>query len=94
MKYLLMYLWQLPQNLAGLLYRDYLEYRDKLYMLNITEDFDVYAKDTQGSITLGRYIFLSARADDETILYEIGHVKQSKTLGPLYLLVIGLSSIL
>lgn len=94
MKYLLMYLWQLPQNLVGLIYRDYLGYRDKLYMFNITEDFDVYAKDTQGSVTLGRYIFLSARADDETILHETGHVKQSKILGPLYLLVVGLPSIL
>ena len=75
MKYLLMYLWQLPQNLLGALYRDLLAYKEKVYLVNSTEDFDVYAKDTPGSVTLGRYIFLSARANDETILHETGHVK-------------------
>lgn len=94
MKYLLMYFWQLPQNLLGALYRDLLSYKEKAYLITSTKDFDVYAKDTPGSVTLGRYIFLSSRADEETILHETGHVKQSKILGPLYLLVIGLPSIL
>lgn len=94
MKYLLMYFWQLPQNLLGVLYRDLLSYKEKTYLITSTKDFDVYAKDTPRSVTLGRYIFLSSRADNETILHETGHVKQSKILGPLYLLVIGLPSIL
>ena len=94
MKYLLMYLWQLPQNLLGALYRDLLAYKEKVYLVNNTEDFTLYAKDTLGSVTLGRHILISSRAGSDTIKHEIGHVKQSKILGPLYLPLIGIPSIL
>lgn len=94
MKYLLMYLWQLPQNLLGALYRDLLAYKEKVYIVNNTKDFTLYAKDTLGSVTLGRYIFISSRAGSDTIKHEIGHVKQSQILGPLYLPLIGIPSIL
>lgn len=94
MKYLLMYLWQLPQNLLGALYRDLLAYKEKVYIVNNTEDFTLYAKDTLGSVTLGRHIFISSRASSDTIKHEIGHVKQSQILGPLYLPLIGIPSIL
>lgn len=94
MKYLLMYLWQLPQNLLGALYRNLLAYKEKVYIVNNTEDFTLYAKDTPGSVTLGRHIFISSRADSDTIKHEIGHVKQSQILGPLYLPLIGIPSIL
>lgn len=94
MKYLLMYLWQLPQNLLGVLYRDLLAYKEKVYLVNNTEDFTLYTKDTPGSVTLGRYIFISSRASSDTIKHETGHVKQSQLLGPLYLLLIGVPSII
>ena len=94
MKYLLMYLWQLPQNLLGALYRDLLAYKEKVYLVNNTEDFTLYAKDTPGSVTLGRHIFISCRAGSDTIKHEIGHAKQSQILGPLYLPLIGIPSIL
>lgn len=94
MKYLLMYLWQLPQNLLGALYRDLLAYKEKVYLVNNTEDFTLYAKDTSGSVTLGRHIFISSRAGSDTIKHETGHVKQSQILGPLYLPLIGIPSIL
>ena len=94
MKQLLMYLWQLPQNLLGLLYRDILTYKDEVYLLNTTENFTLYTKDTSGCVTLGRYIFISSRAGSDTIKHEIGHVKQSQILGPLYLPLIGIPSIL
>ena len=94
MKYLLMYLWQLPQNLLGALYRDLLAYKEKVYLVNNTEDFTLYAKDTPGSVTLGRHIFTSSRAGSNTIKHETGHVKQSQILGPLYLPLIGIPSIL
>ena len=94
MKYLLMYLWQLPQNLLGVLYRDLLAYKEKVYLVNNTEDFTLYTKDTPGSVALGRYIFISSRAGSNTIKHETGHVKQSQILGPLYLLLIGIPSII
>lgn len=39
------------------------------------------------------YIFLSFRATERILKHEIGHTKQSLYLGPLYLIVIGLPSI-
>ena len=54
----------------------------------------MYTKDTPGSVTLGRYIFISSRASSDTIKHETGHVKQSQLLGPLYLLLIGIPSII
>lgn len=94
MKYFLMYLWQLPQNLLGALYRDILAYKDKVSLLSTTKDYNAYTKESLGSVALGRYVFLSPNADEFTIKHELGHVKQSKLLGPLYLLIIGLPSII
>ena len=63
--------------LLGLLYRDILTYKDEVYLINNTEDFTLYTKDTSGCVTLGRYIFISSRADSDTVKHEVGHVKQS-----------------
>ena len=51
---------------------------------------------TSGSVTLGEYIFLcpSHWKDDTVLRHEQGHVKQSRKLGWLYLIVIGLPSII
>lgn len=48
----------------------------------------------QGGISLGKYIIVSQWATQKTIMHEYGHCLQSKILGPLYLLVVGLPSIL
>lgn len=86
----LLYLWQLPQNLLGLLLMLFLkgETRHKLGGLRF------YFLDTfPGGITLGEYIIVGTR-QDITVRHEFGHVLQSRKLGPLYLIVIGLPSIL
>jgi hypothetical protein len=51
---------------------------------------------TCGSVSLGKYIFLCpAHWDNEKVLlHECGHQKQSLILGWLYLLVIGIPSII
>ena len=45
-------------------------------------------------MTLGNYIFISPRATENTIKHEYGHTRQSLYLGPLYLIIIGIPSIL
>ena len=49
-----------------------------------------------GAVTLGQYVFISQTYQDQSavIRHECGHVKQSLILGPLYLIVIGIPSIL
>ena len=56
-----------------------------------------YATRMRGGLSLGRYIILNDKYKDykgNTEKHELGHCYQSVYLGPLYLLVIGLPSLL
>lgn len=95
----LLWLWQFPQNLCGIIYRSI----SKDNRICVIENNDsrsvgakVYLQKTKGGVSLGKYIFINQDYIDKEIVikHECGHVKQSKILGPLYLLVIGIPSIL
>ena len=89
MKNTLLFLWQLPQNLVGLLLRlIYKGYDDKTKGIIVRRSLKM-----SGGISLGRYIIVNQFSRDKTINHEIGHCKQSMYLGWLYLLVIGIPSI-
>lgn len=90
---ILLYIWQLPQNLAGLLlvaiYRPEEAYDYKGVRL-------YYATRMPGGISLGRYIIVSYYAKDytgKTEAHEWGHTRQSRMLGWLYLFVVGIPSL-
>lgn len=90
----IMFLWQLPQNIVALLMMPFL---GKMTLVR----YDLYAfafecEKMSGAISLGNFIFLSpACAQKEaTILHEYGHVLDSQKFGWLYLLIIGIPSIL
>ena len=89
MKNILLYIWQLPQNLLGLLLLLFykvdkiVDYKDK--KIRVCKNFS-------GGISLGNYIIV-CREDQKMIMHEYGHTLQSKMLGPLYLIVIGLPSL-
>ena len=89
-KQIVLWIWQLPQNLLGLLLMLILqgETRHRLGSIRF-----YYLKTFPGGVTLGEYIFVG-RKQDLTVRHEFGHVMQSRYLGPLYLLVIGLPSLL
>lgn len=56
-----------------------------------------YIRWNNGAVSLGMFIFMFGEywiGDEETKAHEYGHSIQSKILGPLYLLVIGLPSII
>jgi hypothetical protein len=42
---------------------------------------------------LGTHIFLRENSSDRILWHEMGHSKQSRILGPLYLLAVGLPSV-
>ena len=46
------------------------------------------------AMSLGDYLFVNPMASQRTIQHECGHSKQSDILGPLYLIVIGIPSLL
>lgn len=87
---LLLYIWQLPQNLVGLLFLLFIK-GEKRHQLGDIRFYYLFT--FPGGITLGEYILLSSRKEWH-IRHEFGHVLQSRILGPLYLPVIGLFSLI
>lgn len=90
MKQALLYAWELPQNLLGLLLRAIYKGNDSTYESSIVRRSTFF----RGGISLGKYIIVSQWASRKTVKHKYGHCKQSKYLGWLYLVVIGLQSIL
>ena len=89
MKNTLLFLWQLPQNLVGLLLLlIYKGNNDKTNGIIVRRSLKM-----SGGISLGRYIIVNQFARDKTIYHELGHCRQSMYLGWLYLIVIGIPSI-
>lgn len=90
------YLWGLPQNLAGGVL--YLYYRLKgCSHFSYQGALAVIWPRSKGSMSLGRFLFLQPdwRPGDHRLLaHEYGHTIQSLILGPLYLPLVGLPSIL
>lgn len=87
----LLYVWQLPQNLLGLL--AFRRYRD-----SGTRDTEClwakvrYSKRMKGGVSLGLYIIVNTKATPETLRHELGHSRQSRILGWLYLPMVGIQS--
>ena len=99
---ILLYLWQLPQNLLGLLLLAIygrvipIDFRGDLWRSRLPSSMIYFVGGFHGGISLGRYVLLSgyyATAYD-VWAHERGHSIQSMILGPLYLFVIGLPSLL
>lgn len=96
---ILYWIWQLPQNLLGVLWKNIK--KDSIITPISNDDIKLvgakaFLVKNTGAVTLGKYVFISQTYRDQsiTIKHECGHVKQSKMLGPLYLIIIGIPSIL
>ena len=96
--FILLFLWQLPQNLVALLVMPFLgrltfvDYRHYCFGFACTR----FPKNASG-ISLGSFAFFHPdyAHDAHTIRHEMdGHTVDSKLFGPLYLLIIGIPSIL
>lgn len=91
MKKVLLYIWQLPQNLLGLIL---LLFYHKEQKFDYKNDVNFYeTPEMPSGISLGQYVIVRRRSDIDGLNHEYGHTKQSKYLGWFYLLVIGLPSI-
>lgn len=84
-----LYIWQLPQNIVGLLVR--LIYKGEVKHTIAGIDF-WYCNSFPGGISLGNMVMIGSKYE-LTVKHEYGHQIQSKILGPLYLFVIGIPSI-
>ena len=94
--FIIKYIWQFPQMLAAWIW--YLIRKKSILYNSIGNFYTVYIGANRGGVTLGDRIFISRCYHGEylnmVIAHESGHVKQSLYLGPLYLIVIGIPSIL
>ena len=98
MKYirnLILFIWQLPQHIIALIYFGYLVMMCKdLGVDSRYKQATVIPCIMRGAVTLGNYVFVGLNSEyRKTVKHELGHTIQSKILGPLYLIVIGIPSI-
>lgn len=88
--------WCLPQTLIGFILKLIFKGEEKT-VVDLMKKYTYYNTTLKpGSVSLGKYILLcdSHHDDIDTIQHEHGHQIQSLILGPLYLLVIGLPSLI
>ena len=91
-----MQVWQLPQNLVGLVFGWFLKGKRDLPTppgLSKMIHF-VSAENMHGGISLGNFVYGRPPIYKRMMLHEYGHCLQSRILGPFYLIVIGLPSLL
>ena len=97
----LLMFWELPQNIIGsLLFVFFAVFSDSV-ILDDDDSLEMYSPMMRGAISLGifrvyayKYLGNGARYVELVRKHEKGHRQQSKWLGPLYLIVIGLPSLI
>jgi hypothetical protein len=95
MKKVLLYLWQLPQNILGLLVILVTGARYNDISYDKSENFWWAIRCGRFGVSLGEYIiFGPSPVSCDSLKHEQGHQKQSQILGPLYLILIGIPSFL
>jgi hypothetical protein len=83
---ILKFIWQLPQNLLGLLLI-------AIFRAKYDNNYGVWRIHAKSiGVSLGDFILLDEAYSEITVKHERGHQKQSLILGPLYLIIIGFSS--
>lgn len=89
LKNILLWIWQFPQHIVGLLILLFIKGESKHKFDGITY---YYYDHFPGGISLGNYMILGDKWS-QSIKHEYGHTLQSRILGPLYLPTVGLCSI-
>jgi hypothetical protein len=98
-----LFIWQLPQNIIGLIL--VLFYRPEKKLIAKNGNYVYLSRYMPGGISLGKYSIISrlyciGKTDEQIIDLDVskhealGHGTQSRWLGPFYLPVIGLPSII
>lgn len=92
-------LWQIPQLITGLLFVSFLFIIGECKYVGYYLDAYIFeAPFIRGAISFGPIIVgpknLVANHTDHLLLHELGHSLQSKYLGPLYLFIIGIPSLI
>ena len=101
MKYLIrtfQCIWELPQNLFGLLVFWIMKSRGKIVTVE-PDEYRYFIETPNTGVSLGWFVFWTPAGNrfshlvNDCRMHEYGHAKQSVMLGPFYLLVVGIPSI-
>lgn len=98
MKKILLWIWQLPQNLIGFILTRFAKAKSNVRMYDGTVVTIYYTNNVFGcGVSLGDYIILDYKnyygnAHAKILNHEHGHQIQSKYLGWFYLIIVGISS--
>lgn len=91
---IILIIWQLPQYIVAVIFYMYLKLFKDIYDIYMDKPVIVIISNgLNGEVTIGSFIFMGKHSTD-MYKHALGHVAQSRVLGPLYLLVIGLPSII
>ena len=87
---LALFIWQLPQNLLGLILLLIYKHEKEYHKLNGRIFY--YTNEMPSGISLGNYIIMNREDKEDDMKHEYGHSIQSRILGLIYLIIIGLPS--
>lgn len=91
---ILLWVWQMPQNILGLIVGMFYVGDNGRYDLGYGHSAIVKRSGAmRGGISLGMYVIVPEGAGDNYVKHELGHCEQSKMLGWFYLFAVGLPSI-
>lgn len=97
----LLLIWELPQNIVGAFLFTFLSVFSDTVILDDDDSLEMYSTLMRGAISLGVFrVYKYSYAANSSLhvricrLHEKGHRQQSKILGPLYLIIIGLPSLI
>jgi hypothetical protein len=96
--FILSFIWQAPQSILGFCFLLFFVIRGDIELISYKKlCFAFKSKYMNGGISLGNFAFLStynAKKTASVAHEQEGHTKDSKIFGPLYLLIIGLPSLM
>lgn len=97
----LLLIWELPQNIVGAFLFTFFSVFSDTIIIDDDDSMEMYSTLMRGAISLGvfrvyKYSYAANSSQYVRLcrMHEKGHRQQSKILGPLYLIVIGLPSII
>lgn len=97
----LFWIWGFPQNLIGLFLFLFWKVTKKITLKQNYLDTKVYTikgSVFKGGVSLGMYVFLFGEYESDfksfIVKHEYGHSRQSKILGPLYMFIIAIPSMI
>lgn len=94
-----LFFWELPQNLLGIFVLGVLKNRHRIKHIQF-DRHRFFVQTVNTSVSLGNFVFWSplgnryANLVNDCRMHEYGHARQSAILGPFYLLIIGIPSML